>query len=114
LHARIADRVEEMFRRGLVDEVRGLLERWGELSHTAMQAVGYREVIEHLRAGRGLPETIEQVLVRTRRFARHQETWFRGLSECTIVDLESHESADQIADRLLELGQRQRSSAGAT
>ncbi len=104
LHDRIASRVQEMFRRGLVAEVQQLLERWAELSHTAMQAVGYREVVEHLRNDRDLATTMEQVLIRTRRFARHQETWFRGLSECRMIDIATIDSPQSIADRLMELG----------
>lgn len=104
LHARIQRRVQAMFEKGLVTEVQQLLSRWIELSHTAVQAVGYREVIEHLRGSRDLAATIEQVLIRTRRFARHQETWFRGLSECRIVDVGSTDSTESIADRLLEWG----------
>jgi tRNA dimethylallyltransferase len=51
LHQRIEARVEQMFAAGLVDEVRGLLAQYGTLSRTAMQAVGYREVIELLGGG---------------------------------------------------------------
>lgn len=105
LHRRIEQRVQQMFQRGLIAEVEQLLSRWGELSHTAMQAVGYREVIEHLRGERDPSETQNQVLIRTRRFARHQETWFRGLSECRIVDVALSETPEAIVDRLVELGQ---------
>jgi tRNA dimethylallyltransferase len=49
LHRRIDLRVDQMFAAGLVEEVRGLLEKYGALSRTAQQAVGYREVIEYLR-----------------------------------------------------------------
>src|SRR5262249_12568204 len=49
LHRRIDARVEHMFAAGLVDEVRGLLARYGNLSRTARQAVGYREAIEYLQ-----------------------------------------------------------------
>ncbi len=51
LNERIDRRVERMFADGLVEEVRGLLERQPPLSRTASQAVGYREVIEHLAGG---------------------------------------------------------------
>ena len=50
LHQRIDARVEQMFAAGLVDEVRGLLAQYGTLSRTAMQAVGYGEVIELLHS----------------------------------------------------------------
>lgn len=104
LHQRIAERVEWMFESGLVDEVAGLLERWRELSHTASQAVGYREVIEHLRGEFDRDTAQEKTLVRTRRFARHQETWFRGLEECQILDLDGTVDAAAVADQIYQLG----------
>lgn len=105
LHERIEQRVEQMFEQGLVQEVQGLMETWKELGQTAAQAVGYREVIEHLRGQRELEETYEKVRVRTRRFARHQETWFRGLNECEMVDIQGEYDADQLSDHILKLGQ---------
>ncbi len=112
LHERIQQRVEWMFEHGLVDEVKTMLARWGQLGQTAAQAVGYREVIEHLTGKRDLNETKELVLFRTRRFARHQETWFRGLRECRILDLPDSISARQQAERLASeiasLGQARR------
>ena len=56
-------------------------------SKTARQAVGYREVIEHLAGGRTLPETIELVKLHTRQLAKRQGTWFRSLSECRLLAL---------------------------
>ncbi len=104
LHQRIEDRVEQMFAQGLIEEVQRLLERWTDLGNTASQAVGYREVIEHIRGERNHEETVEKVRVRTRRFARHQETWFRGLSECEMVDIAGEYDAELVADRIFELG----------
>ena len=97
LHERIETRVDQMFEAGLIEEVRGLLDRWTDLSHTAAQAVGYREVIEHLRGEKDFAETREKVRVRTRKFARHQETWFRGLSEVRMIDImpSSDDSGEQ-------------------
>ena len=103
LHERIEARVHSMFERGLIEEVRKLLDTWQELSHTAAQAVGYREVIEFLDGQHDQEKTFERVLVRTRRFARHQETWFRGLEECRILDLDSDWSSESVADRLIQL-----------
>ncbi len=106
LHRRIEERVERMFELGLVEEVTQLLNRWNELSHTAAQAVGYREVIAHLKEEMDLDQTLEKVKVRTRRFARHQETWFRGLSECRILDLDLSYEPVATAERILELGKK--------
>ena len=77
LHASINARVDAMFARGLVDETRGLLTRGLEQNKTAMQAIGYRQVVEHLRGERPLAETIELIKSRTRQFAKRQLTWFR-------------------------------------
>lgn len=103
LHQRIEQRVGAMFESGLIDEVRGLLEKHGELSHTAAQAVGYREVIEHLNGDHTEDETRELVLIRTRRFARHQETWFRNLTECRWVDLEVDFDPAAVASQIVKL-----------
>lgn len=101
LHRRIEARVDRMFADGLVDEVRSLLEQYGELSRTASQAVGYREVIEHLAGGPSLEETIEQVKVRTRQFARRQETWFRSLSECRPLPQHEEKAVGEIVEEIL-------------
>ena len=70
LHRRIEYRVDIMFKAGLVDEVRALLEQYASLSKTALQAVGYREVIEHIEGRHSLEEAVELVKMHTRRFAR--------------------------------------------
>lgn len=109
LHHRIEARVETMFAAGLVDEVRDILKRFGALGRTASQAVGYREVMEYLHADPGvnhqkaLANCIQQVQARTRQFARRQETWFRGLSECTPVPQHEGNSAPAIAEEILAM-----------
>ena len=77
LDARIATRVDAMFEAGLLDEVRRLAAEPGGLSRTARQALGYREVLEHLEDGVPLGEAVERIVTRTRRFARRQIRWFR-------------------------------------
>lgn len=104
LHRRIEMRVERMFRDGLVDEVNQLLKRYGNLSRTASQAVGYREVLQHLRGQQTRQETIASVMARTRQFARRQETWFRSLPECQQIELNSAGSAAEVADSIVQLG----------
>lgn len=104
LHQRIEKRVDKMFADGLIDEVRTLLTKWDAIGKTAAQAVGYREVIGLIENETELDETIEKVRVRTRRFARHQETWFRGLSECRIIDLETEFDPAVTAEKLFNIG----------
>ncbi len=98
-HARINQRVEQMFERGLVGEVEQLLAEYTALGRTASQAVGYREVIEYL-AGGDYAAMITQIKTRTRRFAKRQGTWFRSLSECRFVDLTGECDAEVVAERI--------------
>ncbi len=102
LHQRINLRVDAMFAAGFVEEVRGLLQRHGTLSRTALQAVGYGEVMAHLQGQTDLPATIEAVKARTRQFARHQETWLRSLSECRFVHLQEGVTDLEVAQQILQ------------
>jgi tRNA dimethylallyltransferase len=87
LHARINARVNEMFAAGLMEETRLLLGRGLEQNKTAMQAIGYRQVVDHLRGERSLPDTVELVKTKTRQFAKRQMTWFRKHANARWVEL---------------------------
>lgn len=101
LYQRIDQRVMEMFAAGLVQEVQQLREgAIAPLSRTAQQALGYKEIIEHLAGMRTLEETIALVQVRTRQFAKRQHTWFRNLEECTPIAITGTESPREIASEL--------------
>lgn len=103
LYERINKRVEEMFQAGLVAEVQGLFEREQFPGKTARQALGYKEVIDHLEGGVSLPETIALIQTRTRQFAKRQHTWFKNLVECTAVEIEGTESSREIAQRIVRM-----------
>jgi tRNA dimethylallyltransferase len=102
LRARITARVDEMFRRGLVGETRDLLQHGLEQNQTAMQAIGYRQVVEHLRGARNLEETIEQVKIRTRQFAKRQLTWFRRQLAPEWIELKPDESLEDVSRKICE------------
>ncbi|HEX7654867.1 MAG TPA: tRNA (adenosine(37)-N6)-dimethylallyltransferase MiaA, partial [Verrucomicrobiae bacterium] len=86
-HARINARVDEMFAHGLVAETKALLDQGLAQNQFAMQAIGYRQVVEHLRGERDLAATIELVKIKTRQFAKRQLTWFRQYSRGQWIDL---------------------------
>lgn len=100
LTARIDRRVEAMFAAGLIDEVRTLAADGIDLGRTARQALGYREVLAHLRGEATLPDTIELVKTRTRQFAKRQLTWFRSLSECRCLPISEGFDARSIASQI--------------
>lgn len=100
LGRRIDARVAAMFAQGLVEETRRLLEHGLEANRTAMQAIGYRQVVEHLRGVRGLAETIALVQQRTRQFARRQMTWLRRQLPVTWIDVAADEPVERVAQRI--------------
>jgi tRNA dimethylallyltransferase len=97
LHARINARVDQMFADGLVEETRRLLLHGLEQNKTAMQAIGYRQVVEHLRCERPLAETIELVKIKTRQFAKRQMTWFRKQASVDWIELKPEDSPASVA-----------------
>jgi len=101
LNGRINARVEEMFRKGLVEETGRLLERGLEKNPTAMQAIGYRQVVDHLQGKVSLPETIELVKVKTRQYAKRQATWFKRQLKLEWLVVERENSAEEIAAEIL-------------
>jgi tRNA dimethylallyltransferase len=76
LARRIEARVHAMIAAGLLAEVRGLYERRA-LSREAQQALGYKELIDHLEGRTGFDEAVATIVTRTRQFAVRQERWFR-------------------------------------
>lgn len=100
LRSRIDERVDVMFARGLVEETRGLLEGGLAQNKTAMQALGYRQVVEHLRGEHSLPETIELVKIKTRQFAKRQMTWFRRQLNVRWIQLSRDTSLNQIVEEM--------------
>ncbi len=74
----LADRIEMRYRAqlaaGFLDEVRGLA---AAMSRTARQALGYRDLLDHLAGACTLAEAVEAAIGRTRQFARRQRSWFR-------------------------------------
>lgn len=77
LYDRIAVRVQDMVRRGWVCEVAALLEIGTSPSAPAFQAIGYRQVVQHLEGRTTLEAATDEVILATRHYAKRQETWFR-------------------------------------
>lgn len=84
LDRRIAARYDAQMEDGFLDEVRWL--RSQNPSRTAAQALGYRELLGHLRDESSLDDALEEAIIRTRQFARRQERWFRRDPRIEWVD----------------------------
>ena len=85
LNRRINARVKAMIEAGWLEETQGLLARYGELSKTAAEATGYRELIDHLHGRTSLGDAVEQIKIATRQLARRQMKWFRRFPNVTWI-----------------------------
>ncbi len=102
LHRRINARVDAMFAAGWVQELRRFLDSGRTLSRTASQAVGYREILEHLAGERDIADTSDLIKQRTRQFAKRQLTWLRSLPECRWIAVENPFDPAAMAQQIAE------------
>ena len=99
LYNRINLRVDLMIQKGLIEEVRNLKEKYNKFP-TAMQGLGYKEVVEYLEGKVTKEEMIEKIKMETRRYAKRQLTWFRKNKETIWLDAgkEKQYNVSQIID----------------
>jgi len=102
LYRRIDARVEDMLRAGLVEEVRGLLERGYSPQLPSMRALGYREMIDYLYGRTTLGEARRLFARNTRHFARRQFTWMKREEGMIWIDLGENKEEEAIT-RIAEM-----------
>jgi tRNA dimethylallyltransferase len=108
LNAAIDARVDAMVERGLVEEVRLLIQRGYRDALTAGQAIGYKELVPYLEGTRDLPDAVESIKLATRRYAKRQMTWFRADPRIDWIDVTRLSSAQaaEAAWALVQSGMR--------
>ena len=77
LYERINMRVDIMMENGLLEEVKHLLDMGVRRNSTAMQAIGYKEIVEYLDGSCTLDEAVDKIKQESRRYAKRQMTWFK-------------------------------------
>ncbi len=109
LYERINRRVDEMIKKGLLEETRRLLDC--EPSRSALQALGYKEIAGYLRGDSSpaspatlstLKKSIEMIKQRTRRFCKRQQTWFRKDPEIQWLDITGLEQPSEIMNMAIK------------
>ena len=106
LHERIATRVHLMWEHGWVDEVIRLLDAGLAEGKTASRAIGYAQIQRHLAGELTAAEAKEETTIRTRQFARRQDTWFRRDPRIHWIDGSSADPEQNLAAALEVLGGR--------
>ena len=94
LYNRINKRVDNMLKNGLIEEVKALIDKYDNLSDTASQALGYKEIISYLNGEIELEKAIYEIKKRSRHFAKRQLTWLRKEEELIVFDIEKEEKTD--------------------
>lgn len=85
LYDRINKRVDIMIENGLIDEVENIIEKYKEFP-TAMQAIGYKEIVMYLKGELTKQEAIEKIKQESRRYAKRQITWFKKIEDIKWID----------------------------
>ena len=87
---------------GLIDEVKNVCSKY-ELSKTALQALGYKEVIEYFNNEISYDEMVEKIKRESRRYAKRQMTWFRHIN--SIIWLEGNDK-ESMLDKIISKYER--------
>ncbi len=107
LYGRIDERVDQMIREGLVEEVRALEDAGVFLrSTTATQAIGYKEMLGYIRGETTLCEASELLKGATRRYAKRQMTWFASKNYVKWIDVDTEsgiKTFEEIVNNAAEL-----------
>ena len=99
LYDRINKRVDLMIEQGLIKEVKNLLIKYKEFP-TAMQGLGYKEVVEYLDNKLTKDEMIEKIKQETRRYAKRQITWFKSYKEAILLNALDERNVDIIMENI--------------
>ena len=102
LYKRIDSRVDAMIKEGLIDEVKNLWESGLSKNTTAMQAIGYKEIVEYLEGKTALCQAIEKIKQESRRYAKRQLTWFRRNDDIKWVNPQDSIEKTEILERCSE------------
>ncbi|EAX48580.1 tRNA delta(2)-isopentenylpyrophosphate transferase [Thermosinus carboxydivorans Nor1] len=103
LYERINQRVDQMVERGLINEVRYLLESGISPKCQAMQGIGYKEIVLYLKGEITLPEAIERIKKGTRNFAKRQLTWYRKMPYICWVQVDHFPDHNKLMEYIYSL-----------
>lgn len=104
LYEKIEKRVESMFERGFVEEVKYIFENFG-FSKTSIKAIGYEEVLRYLKGEISFEECKREIIKKTKEYARKQIIWLRKEKDIIFIDV-NNKSSDEVSDEILGIVRR--------
>lgn len=101
LYERIDERIDRMLQKGLVEEVQGLIGMGYDKGATSMQGIGYKEILNYLKGGSSLEETVELLKLNTRHYAKRQLTWFRRIDGIQWLEVDDNTDLTETAKKII-------------
>ncbi|HZK87741.1 MAG TPA: tRNA (adenosine(37)-N6)-dimethylallyltransferase MiaA [Anaerovoracaceae bacterium] len=100
MYERINERVEILLRKGLVEEIRSLLDMGLTESDISMKGIGYKEIIGYIMGNYDLDFAVDLVKKNTRHYAKRQMTWFRRYEDINWFNLSEYENDEQAIEEI--------------
>lgn len=100
LFKRIEQRVDAMIAGGLVDEVKSILAQPNMASQTALQALGYKEIVLYLKGELTLEQAVYKIKIETRHFSKRQLTWFKRDQRINWYDVTNNTNLKEFAEEI--------------
>lgn len=104
IYDRINRRVDEMMKKGLVDEVRKLSQTGLTAKNVSMHGLGYKEIMEYLEGAISLDEAVRLIKQGSRHYAKRQLTWARRTKDIITLDIRHGDIIQQMYDELKKKG----------
>ena len=101
LYARIEKRIDKMLEDGLADEVKRLVYMGYDRGGTAMQGIGYKEVLDYLKGSRTFEETVYILKRDTRHYAKRQMTWFRRIEGINWLRVDENSDFGELSEKII-------------
>lgn len=102
LRTRIVARVDEMYNKGLMEEVKLLHKTYGKLSDAATKAIGYAEAAEAINGTMTIDEAKKKTVTRTNQLAKRQMTWFKKQADVVWLDITATTDIETIVEQVLQ------------
>lgn len=101
LYEKIENRVEEMFKRGFVEEVKYINDKIG-FSKTSIKAIGYEDILKYLKGEIDIDKCKKEIIKKTKEYARKQIIWLRKEKDIIFIDV-SNKDYESIVNEILEI-----------
>ena len=101
LYENINKRVDDMIEKGLVDEVKHLLNKGYDKTLKPFQSIGYAQMVQHLEGGISLDRAVYEIKRETRHYAKRQITWFKKVPDIIPVAAQTKDTSQTLRDKIL-------------